>query len=102
MIAVPAILGAVAKEALDMIKDHSAPPPAEYIAQALAATIVAGLVGYAAITWLVRIVRSGRIWYFSVYLMVVGTLVLAVAIHGGSANAGRSSSVDGTVRGGQP
>ncbi len=102
MMAVPAILGAVAKEVLDMVKDHAAPPPAEYIAQALAATIVAGLVGYAAITWLVRIVRSGRIWYFSVYLIVVGTLVLAVAIRGGSANAGRSSSVDGTVRGGQP
>ena len=76
--------------------------PTDYIAQAMAATIVAGLVGYAAINWLVRIVRSGRIWYFSVYLIVVGTLVLAVAIHGGSADAGRSNAVDGTVRGGQP
>lgn len=102
MMAVPAILGAVAKEILDMVKEHPGLPPAEYIAQALTATIVAGLVGYAAITWLLRIVRSGRIWYFSVYLIVVGTLVLAVAIRGGSANAGRSYAVDGTVRGGRP
>ena len=102
MMAVPAILGAVAKEVLDMVKDHAGMPPAEYILQALAATVVAGLVGYAAITWLVRIVRSGRIWYFSVYLIVLGTLVLAVATRGGSADAGRASAMDGSVRSGSP
>jgi undecaprenyl-diphosphatase len=102
LIAVPAILGAAVKEVKDMVDEHAGLPPTDYLLQALFATIVAGLVGYAAITWLVRIVRSGRIWYFSVYLMVVGTLVLAVAIRGGSANAGRSNAVDGTVRSGQP
>jgi undecaprenyl-diphosphatase len=102
LIAVPAILGAAVKEVKDMVDEHAGLPPTDYLLQAMAATIVAGLVGYAAITWLVRIVRSGRIWYFSVYLIVVGTLVLAVAIHGGSANAGRSNAVDGTVRRGQP
>ena len=91
LIAVPAILGAVVKEMKDMVDAHAALPTADYAAQAIAATIVAGLVGYAAITWLVRVVRSGRIWYFSVYLIVVGVLVLAVAIHGGSANDGRST-----------
>jgi undecaprenyl-diphosphatase len=102
LIAVPAILGAAVKEVKDMVDDHAGLPTSEYMLQAMAATIVAGLVGYAAITWLVRMVRSGRIWYFSVYLILVGMLVLAVAIRGGSANAGRSSSVDGTVRVGQP
>jgi undecaprenyl-diphosphatase len=99
LIAVPAILGAAVKEIKDI---HPALLTADYVAQAVAATVVAGLVGYAAIAWLVRIVRSGRIWYFSVYLIVVGLLVLAVAIHGGSANAGGANAVDGIVRGGNP
>ena len=44
------------------------------------------MVGYGAIIWLVKIVRSGRLWYFSVYLVVLGTVVLAaVAISGGVA-----------------
>jgi undecaprenyl-diphosphatase len=96
---VPAILGAAVKEVKDI---DPATLSADYIAQALAATVVAGLVGYAAIAWLVRIVRGGRIWYFSVYLIVLGLLVLSVAIHRGSADAGRSGALDGTVRGGNP
>ena len=59
LIAVPAILGAVAKELKDMVDAHAALPTADYVAQAIVATIVAGLVGYAAITWLVRIVPLG-------------------------------------------
>jgi undecaprenyl-diphosphatase len=102
LIAVPAILGAAVKEVKDMRDSHAGLPTGEYLWQAVAATIVAGIVGYAAIAWLVRIVRSGRIWYFSVYLIVLGSLVLAVAIHGGSANAVRSGALDGTVRVGNP
>jgi undecaprenyl-diphosphatase len=99
LIAVPAILGAAVKEVKDI---DPATLSADYVAQALAATVVAGLVGYAAIAWLVRIVRGGRIWYFSVYLILVGLLVLSVAIRGGTADAGRSGALDGTVRGGNP
>jgi undecaprenyl-diphosphatase len=101
LIAVPAILGAVAKEVLDLRKT---PLPTDEVAPTLAATVVAGLVGYAAISWLVRIVRSGRIWYFSVYLVLLGILILAIAIRGGSyhADAGRASAVDGVVRVGRP
>lgn len=102
LMAVPAILGAVVSELKDMHDAHAGLPPTEYMAQAVAATVVAGLVGYAAISWLVRIVRSGRIWYFSVYLIVVGTLVLLVAFRGGFADAGRANTVDGIVRVGRP
>jgi undecaprenyl-diphosphatase len=96
---VPAILGAAVKEIKDI---DPASLTTDYVAQAVAATIVAGLVGYAAIAWLVRVVRTGRIWYFSVYLILVGLLVLSVAIRGGSADAGRSSALDGSVRVGHP
>lgn len=99
LIAVPAILGAAAKELKDVNPSTLSP---DYVAQAIAATVVAGLVGYAAISWLVRIVRGGRIWYFSVYLILLGMLVLTVAIRGGSTDAGRSMALDGPVRGGRP
>jgi undecaprenyl-diphosphatase len=86
LIAVPAILGAACFEmvkvllgresigALSLTRDH--------VAQACAATILAGLVGYFAIIWLTRIVRSGRIWYFSVYLTVLGIVVLMMGVIG--------------------
>ena len=69
LIAVPAILGAAVKEIKDI---DPATLTTDYIAQAVAATVVAGLVGYAAIAWLIRLVRAGRIWYFSVYLILWG------------------------------
>jgi undecaprenyl-diphosphatase len=99
LIAVPAILGAAVKEIKDIDRSTLT---ADYVAQAIAATVVAGLVGYVAIAWLVRVVRAGRIWYFSVYLILVGFLVLSVAIRGGSADAGRSMALDGSVRGSHP
>jgi undecaprenyl-diphosphatase len=99
LIAVPAILGATVKELKDI---DPAALTGDYVARALAATVVAGLVGYAAISWLVRVVRAGRIWYFSVYLILLGLVVLFVATRGGSADAGRSIALDGSVRGGRP
>jgi undecaprenyl-diphosphatase len=98
LIAIPAVLGGVVFEIKDI------PPAAltvDPVAQAILATILAGVVGYAAIRWLIRIVRSGRIWYFSVYLIVVGILVLAVvAIQGGSAHGGGATALDRAVRSG--
>src|SRR5579883_1943316 len=99
LIAVPAILGATVKEIKDIDMTTLS---ADYVAQAVAGTVVAGLVGYAAISWLVRVVRAGRIWYFSVYLILLGLLVLFVASRGGSVDAGRSIALDGSVRGGRP
>jgi undecaprenyl-diphosphatase len=77
LIAVPAILGAVVYE----IKDVSpAMLTADRVAQAAAATVVAGVVGYFAIMWLTRIVRSGRVWWFSLYLIVLGIVVLSTSV----------------------
>jgi undecaprenyl-diphosphatase len=107
LIAVPAILGAacyeVAKaffgrEAIDTVNLTT-----DRVAQASAATILAGVVGYFAIIWLTKIVRSGRIWCFSVYLVVLAIVVLTtgaigrrpvpkpVGVHGASAR-GRSTA----------
>ena len=42
------------------------------------------MVGYFAIIWLTKVVRSGKIWCFSVYLVVLAAAILVVS-HGGAA-----------------
>lgn len=77
MIAVPAIFGAVVFKLKDAVESGElARLGPERLAQIGSATVLAGVVGYAAIVWLVRVVHSGRFWYFSVYLIVLATLVL--------------------------
>jgi undecaprenyl-diphosphatase len=76
LIAAPAILGAAVWE---MRHVERASLSGDHVSQAVAGTILAGVVGYFAIIWLTRIVRSGRIWYFSVYLVVLGIVVLSLA-----------------------
>ncbi len=73
LMAIPVIAGAGVLELKDVTKEMLAPGT---IAPILVATVVAGLVGYGAIIWLVRLVRAGRVWYFSVYLVILGVAVL--------------------------
>jgi len=77
LIAVPAILGAAVKELKDVDR---ATLSGDRVAQTVAAAALAGVVGYLAIVWLVKVVRSGRLWYFSVYLIVLGAAVLAWSV----------------------
>lgn len=74
LIAVPAIAGAVVLKLKDAAASDFAGVP---IVGLMIGTIVAGVVGFGAIVWLVRVVRSGRLWYFSVYLVVLAGLILA-------------------------
>jgi undecaprenyl-diphosphatase len=99
LIAVPAICGAAVFELKDLLKDPNAMGMTpDRVAQTVAATIVAGLVGYLAILWLIRVVRAGHLWYFSVYLIALGTLVLALSrTYGGSPDGGASKALDGAA-----
>ncbi len=58
------------------------------VAQAVVATVLAGVVGYFAIIWLTKIVRSGKIWYFSVYLVVLAAAILVVRYGGAESSLG--------------
>jgi undecaprenyl-diphosphatase len=79
LIAVPAVLGAVVLA----IKDLKASMLTfDQVGPAVAGTLIAAVVGYFAIIWLTRIVRSGRIWWFSLYLVVLGLVVLSIAARG--------------------
>lgn len=93
LIAVPAISGAAFFELKDI--DRSLLTP-DRIAQTAAATVVAGVVGYLAISWLVRVVRSGKVWYFSAYLVALALLVfgLLAAGQGSGSDARRSQALD--------
>jgi undecaprenyl-diphosphatase len=99
LIAVPAILGAAVFEFRKL--DPSSLTPAR-VGQTALATVLAGVVGYGAILWLVKIVRSGRLWYFSVYLVVLATVVLATVAFsgsgsGGSGDARNAAAMDGRI-----
>jgi len=97
IMAVPAILGAAT---LELTEVDPASLTRERILQTIGATFMAGLVGYGAIAWLIRIVHGGRLWYFSVYLVVLAGLVVVVVPRGGQEDAGpaRSSPLDGPAR----
>jgi undecaprenyl-diphosphatase len=96
LMAVPAILGAAVLELKDLDPKTLNP---EDVARTVTATVVAGIIGYGAIAWLVRVVRSGRLWYFSVYLVVLATaILLGMAATGGQGDAPRSDSLDGPLR----
>jgi undecaprenyl-diphosphatase len=103
LMAVPAILGAAVLELGPVVlklKDIDAPTmTADRVAQVVTATVVAGLVGYAAITWLLRSVRSGRLWVFSVYLVLLATVTLILA-QGGGHDVRQSATLDGSAWGG--
>jgi undecaprenyl-diphosphatase len=100
LIAVPAISGAALSELKDSLKDpQSLGLTVDRIGQTVTATVLAGLVGYVAILWLIRVVRSGRLWYFSVYLVALGTLVLTLSsMSGGSLDARASEALDRSTR----
>ncbi len=75
MMAVPAIVGATVFE---LRKVDPASLTGERVAQIFVSATVAGIIGYMAIVWLLRLVRSGRLWYFSVYLVILGISMIAV------------------------
>jgi undecaprenyl-diphosphatase len=98
LIAVPAISGAAVFELKDVLKESYASGfTLDRVAQTAAATVVAGLVGYVAILWLIRVVRAGHLWYFSVYLIVLASVVLtAVSLSGGASDARPAKALDRT------
>ena len=101
LMAVPAILGAAVFE----LKEASTRPPSPPTAwpRPSPPRSSPGWSAIAAIVWLVRVVRSGRLWYFSVYLVVLGTASSWPAggrSRGGGPDARESPALDRPVRGG--
>lgn len=87
LIAVPAILGGAAFELLDL---EPAALGHQQWTRIAVGTILAGVIGYGAIVWLTRVVARGRLWYFSVYL-----LVLALVVYLGAGVGSQSPTPEG-------
>lgn len=71
---IPAIAGALVMEAKDLIESPAI--DVNLIQMGLAGSVVAGLVGYGAILWLVRVVKSRKLNLFAGYLVLLGIAVL--------------------------
>ena len=100
MMAVPAILGATAFE---LRKVDPRTLTGDRVAQIIASAALAGVIGYLAIVWLLRLVRSGRLWYFSVYLVILGISMIAVdQLKGGHVDVRPAQALDRSLRGESP
>ena len=78
LMAVLAVSGAVVFEIRKALKADMSALAGDKLLQVVMAATLSGVVGYLAIVWLVRLVRAGRFWYFSVYLVVLGLGLIAV------------------------
>jgi undecaprenyl-diphosphatase len=96
MMAVPAIIGATVFE---LRKVDPSTLTGERVAQIVASATVAGVIGYLAIVWLLRLVRSGRLWYFSVYLVLLGlSLIVADQLQGSRDIVRPAQALDRSLR----
>lgn len=78
LLAIPAIGGAAFLELLSMWKKGgaAADPGALDATQAVVGFFISAAVSYAALAWLIRLIRKGRLAWFSWYLYTLGTAVV--------------------------
>ncbi len=69
ILAIPALTGAAAIKAKEMISANISPSPS-----LLLATIVAAVIGYAALSLLIPILKKGKLWIFGIYCAIMGIL----------------------------
>jgi undecaprenyl-diphosphatase len=77
LLALPAILGATALKTVDLLKS---PPSSAALVSLCLGTLAAYLSGYAAIKFLLRVVRRGKLRYFAFYCWTVGLLALVFSL----------------------
>jgi undecaprenyl-diphosphatase len=77
LLSTPLIAGAALLKAHELHKEGL---PASMHLPVLVGIIVSALVGYAAITWLIRYLQSNSLRLFIIYRIVVGVVVIALAV----------------------
>jgi len=75
LLSVPAILGAAAVDALDVLRGGAVAVPA---APVVVGTLAATLAGVASVRWMLGLVRRGRLRPFAYYCWAVGILTLVL------------------------
>jgi len=71
LLSIPAIIGATVLQIPQFIRDIT---NADLVINYLIGAIVAAVVGYISITYLMRIIKKGKFFYFGLYCAVVGLL----------------------------
>jgi undecaprenyl-diphosphatase len=75
LMAIPVMIGAGALTAVDLF---STPNLSEFVLPVLVGFITAGIVSYLSIHWLLRFLVNHPLYYFSIFLIVLTTLVLVL------------------------
>ncbi|MDO4564413.1 MAG: undecaprenyl-diphosphate phosphatase [Clostridia bacterium] len=81
LISIPAILGATVLEAYDTVKAGIQLATSDILYMAVG-MIAAGVTGYFAIRFMIKLITRKRLWGFAVYVAVLGALVIAFQAFG--------------------
>jgi len=77
LLAVPAIAGAALLKIISLARGAE---QTQYLWQMAAGAIVACVVGYACLLFLIRIIQKGKFWYFSFYAFAAGVFSVIVSV----------------------
>lgn len=75
LMVVPLIFGKIAKDLLDIIKEPSVQGTTDYMPYLLGFSF-AFVTGLLACTWMIKLVKSSKLYYFSIYCFIVGTAAI--------------------------
>ncbi|GGE08084.1 undecaprenyl-diphosphatase 4 [Marinithermofilum abyssi] len=73
-LSIPAIAGGVVLQGKDMLQGSAESLP---LSSLLVATIMSALFGYIAVRWMIRLLQTGSLKWFSIYVSILGGLILA-------------------------
>ncbi|MGG1662450.1 undecaprenyl-diphosphate phosphatase [Brevibacillus sp. NRS-1366] len=79
LLSLPAILGACLLQTVKLVK---APIETSLLAPMLVGTMFAGLAGYVAIRWMMKIISTGSMKGFAIYVWILGLLILILPFFG--------------------
>ena len=79
LLSLPAILGACLLQTVKLVK---APIETSLLAPMLVGTICAGIAGYVAIRWMMKIISSGSMKGFAIYVWILGLVILGLQFSG--------------------
>ena len=71
LMVVPLIFGKIAKDLIDIIKEPAAQESINYLPYILG-FVFAFVTGLLACTWMIKLVKSSKLYYFSIYCFIVG------------------------------
>lgn len=71
LLSLPAVFGAVVLKTFTLLKSGLDPTEMDHY---IIGTLVAFVVGYASIAWLMRLVKKGQFFYFGIYCVLAGAL----------------------------